>query len=440
MHKLMRRAFVLLIAVVMAAFTAISASAANFTSQADALNAMGLFRGSSSGSYNLDQPSTRAQAATMLVRLLGKEQDALSGNYSVPFTDIPSWADKYVGYLYSNGLIKGTSDTMFSPNVNCNVTMYTVFVLRSLGYSETNGDFTYTGALNFATELGLIDASMANKNTFLRDDMVAISYSALFQHPKGVDSETLLDKLVAANAVNADVASRYLDTYKTFKDYIKDTSSSTLTLPAQLQEAMTLQMSVAGQTLNATANKVTTIAKSGDGNIMKTETTTNMLGETVKSTSYFANGWVYEDSDQGKFKYQSPTPSLDSMLLSSEIGSFYMIDSISKSVTSNGTSYTIQLSADALYGLNSILSSFGSNMSSGITMQINSASLVVNLDANGKLSSENINMDFATNITENGQTIPMQMAVQATITVTATGDGVSVTLPSDLSSYQEILN
>lgn len=440
MQKKIKRAIVLLVAAVMATLTAISASAANYTSQADALNAMGLFRGSG-GSYNLDQPSTRAQAATMLVRLLGKEQDALSGNYPDPFNDVPSWADKYVGYLYANGLIKGTSDTTFSPNVDCDATMYTVFVLRSLGYSDTNGDFTYTGALDFATELGLIDASMANNNTFLRDDMVAISYSALFQHPKSDDSETLLDKLVAANAVSADVAGHYLDTFKTFKDYIKNTSSSTLTLPAQLQEAMTLQMNVAGQTLNGTANNVITIAKSGDSYIMKTETTTNMLGETDKSTSYYANGWVYIDSDQGKYKFQSPILSPDSILVSSEIDAFYLVDSISKSVTSDGTSYTIQFSADALNGLvNSMLSSFGSNFSSGDTMQINTMSLVVNLDASGKLSSENVYMDISTNITENGQTVSMQMAMQMTITVTATGDGVSVNLPSDLSSYQDMFN
>ena len=45
----------------------------------------------------------------MLTRLLGAEKTALAGNWKHPFTDVPQWADKYVGWLYQNGLTKGVS-------------------------------------------------------------------------------------------------------------------------------------------------------------------------------------------------------------------------------------------------------------------------------------------------------------------------------------------
>lgn len=51
---------------------------------------------------------TRSEAVTMLVRLLGRENEALSGKWETPFTDVPAWAEPYVGLAYENGLTTGT--------------------------------------------------------------------------------------------------------------------------------------------------------------------------------------------------------------------------------------------------------------------------------------------------------------------------------------------
>ena len=64
--------------------------------QAQMLYDIGLFRGTEKG-FELDKPMTRAEAAAMLTRLLGAEKTALSGTWKHPFTDVPQWADKYVG-------------------------------------------------------------------------------------------------------------------------------------------------------------------------------------------------------------------------------------------------------------------------------------------------------------------------------------------------------
>ena len=66
---------------------AVSAFAANFEHCADALFDLGLFRGTNNG-YELDREAMRSEAATMLVRLLGAEKEAMKLKYTAPFTDV----------------------------------------------------------------------------------------------------------------------------------------------------------------------------------------------------------------------------------------------------------------------------------------------------------------------------------------------------------------
>lgn len=58
--------------------------------------------------FELGRAMTRSEAVTMLVRLLGRENEALSGKWETPFTDVPAWAEPYVGLAYENGLTTGT--------------------------------------------------------------------------------------------------------------------------------------------------------------------------------------------------------------------------------------------------------------------------------------------------------------------------------------------
>ena len=70
---------------------------------------------------------TRAEASVMLTRLLGAEKTALAGNWKHPFTDVPQWADKYVGWLYQNGLTKGVSATLYGSQRNVTCDQYCIF-------------------------------------------------------------------------------------------------------------------------------------------------------------------------------------------------------------------------------------------------------------------------------------------------------------------------
>ena len=204
-----------------AAMLTASAFAANYTNCADSLHEMGLFQGTQSG-YDLDRTPTRAEAAVMLVRLLGKEAEAKALTYTAPFTDLKGWEKPYVQYLYSNGLANGTNRTTFNPTGKCTAQMYAVFLLRALGYSDT-ADFSYANAIETAREQGIYDTGIINVQNFLRDDAAAASYTVLSVSPKNSEG-TLLDQLVSENAITEANAKSYQNLFSTYAQYREATA------------------------------------------------------------------------------------------------------------------------------------------------------------------------------------------------------------------------
>jgi len=180
---------------------------------ADQLKALGLFLGTGTG-YALERAPTRDEAATMLVRLLGKEAQAKEENSAHPFTDVPEWADPYVGYLYANGLTKGVSAELFGSKDLCSLQMFCTFVLRALGYADTGeaADFTYDKAIEFALELPLFTEMifMLSDPQFTRAGCVFVMSMALQANVKGAET-TLLAKLVGEGAVDKEAADAYLE-------------------------------------------------------------------------------------------------------------------------------------------------------------------------------------------------------------------------------------
>ena len=206
---------------VAAAMLTASAFAANYTNCADSLHEMGLFQGTQNG-YDLDRTPTRAEAAVMLVRLLGKEAEAKALTYTAPFTDLKGWEKPYVQYLYSNGLANGTNRTTFNPTGKCTAQMYAVFLLRALGYSDT-ADFSYANAIETAREQGIYDTGIINVQNFLRDDAAAASYTVLSVSPKNSEG-TLLDQLVSENAITEADAKRYQSLFSSYAQYREATA------------------------------------------------------------------------------------------------------------------------------------------------------------------------------------------------------------------------
>ena len=117
----------------------------------------------------------------MLVRLLGREQEAKAGAWDLPFTDVPEWARPYVGYAYANGLTNGIGAGRFGSGQAVTADQYMTFLLRALGYSSET-DFAWNAAADYGAGLGL---KIADRKSFTRGQVAAVSAAALAQKQKG---------------------------------------------------------------------------------------------------------------------------------------------------------------------------------------------------------------------------------------------------------------
>lgn len=293
------------------ALLSLTSFAANYEHCADALFELGLFRGTDSG-YELEREATRAEAATMLVRLLGAEEEALSLSYSAPFNDVADWSKPYIQYLYEKELTKGTSETTFSGSDICTSQQYIVFLLRALGYSESKQDFRYEDALEFASDLHLCDKTiLKNTPSFKRDDLCALSYSALAVTPKTGEKD-LLTKLISSSAVKD--AKGYDKLFENYRSYI-DASDSlfkskryscvhTLTTTfvyenqTQISESKTVQSSAFNEDFPEKSKHVADLyLVSYEQGIKKLEKVGNI---------YYKDGVLYDNTSEYKNKREIP--------------------------------------------------------------------------------------------------------------------------------------
>lgn len=197
---------------------------------AEALHTLGLFNGignypDGSINYDLTQRPSREQAVTMLIRLLGKEKEALSRDWELPFTDVSVWAQPYVGYAYANGLTAGVSESRFGGSESVTAAQYLTFILRALGY-VSGEDFQWDLSWEKTDELGLTHGnySAANNNHFTRGGIAQLSLAAITATLKGSETR-LLDRLLDEQVISARAASNaglQPDRYRLFARQILD--------------------------------------------------------------------------------------------------------------------------------------------------------------------------------------------------------------------------
>ncbi|MBR4878900.1 MAG: S-layer homology domain-containing protein [Clostridia bacterium] len=161
---------------------------------------IGLFSGTGtkadgSPEFDLDRVPTRNEAVTMLVRLLGKDEEAKNGSWDIPFDDVAEWAKPYVGYAYAHGLTSGTSATTFGGTATITASQYLTFVLRALGY-DSSKDFAWDRAWELSDKIGMTDGRYKAGGNFVRGDVAIISRNALDTEQKD-SKQTLADKLIA---------------------------------------------------------------------------------------------------------------------------------------------------------------------------------------------------------------------------------------------------
>jgi len=169
----------------------IPASAEEINPYAAGLEILNIFKGTQNG-FELSRVPTRAEALAMIIRLIGKEQEALSSSYKNLFSDTV-WEEKYVSYGFHNSIIKGISENHFGGKEPTSLQQYLTMLLRVLGYSDTDGDFTYENAVSFASLV--FGEEVFDDQKFNREYMAKLSCFALNARIKN-SSITLGRKLV----------------------------------------------------------------------------------------------------------------------------------------------------------------------------------------------------------------------------------------------------
>ena len=135
----------------------------------------------------------------MLTRFLGLEEEALNAQgLLLPFTDVSDFYKPYVAFLYASGLTAGTGASTYSPSKPVTAQEYMTFMLRGLGYSDAEGDFSWDNALQKGVELGILtsaDLKYIQGRSFDRGVMTFVSAKVLVAATK--QGTPLYQKLIA---------------------------------------------------------------------------------------------------------------------------------------------------------------------------------------------------------------------------------------------------
>ncbi len=398
-----------------------SAYAADFTDCASRLEGMKLFKGTTSHDYELDRAPTRAEAAVMLVRLLGKEAEAQSLSYSAPFTDLDDWQKPYVQYLYDNKLTTGATKTTFKPAEKCTAQMYAAFLLRALGYAD--GDFQYADAVAFAHQMGLYSAVTVDIDNFLRDHVAATSYTALSVPPKGQDG-TLLDLLVSDGAVSGTDAKPYQDMFKMHENYCKDT--------ARMRELSAMSLE---HDLSVKTDKLSILSKETIDADLKaparrsvrsyTLTAPGAEDKPISTESYLADSTYYLFQNGIGTKRRLTDAQFKQMASDYYVVPIALVDDI----TLSDSTYTITYTNAGLSRLESVFDTLASAV--GGINNFEAVNLTVKQSVkDGLITSQQVDMEFKSE--------SFTGSASSVMTLKGTNGQVKLAAPSNLENYTEI--
>ena len=451
--------------VLLTAALCVTASASDFDSAAQELSAIGIFRGDSSG-FALDRSPTRSEAAIMLVRLYGAEEEAkaqyAAGEITHPFTDVSDTAAPYAAWLKTRGIVNGVSDTAFGSARPCTLQNYAAFLLRALGYQDKT-DFAYADAQDFALAQGILDLSSLS-GQFLRDDLAAMTYQALGTDLKD-GSTYLLDSLIQSGAVDAQAAKPITDKITAYRALTRSSVAASQGLDADVDAKMEMSLSLkgTGSTPMDMSQKVDAAVK---GNIkvvlgkdlqMAMELTMDLNAgeesETQKVEYWVRDGVMYVRS--GETAYQTSLGSqvdMESLMAlveqTSEKPSAVMlpfVDTITAKASGEDTVYTLTLN-DAFSGiidrvLDQVLTMVPAGLDMDMKFAVDTGAITYTVGKDGSLKDAAIQMNLTADVNAaqgaDSVTANLALNMDMTMTVKAMGGDVKITFP-DFSGFQTI--
>lgn len=197
-------------------FTDITASKYNWARPyIEKMYAAGIIKGVTETSYAPDSAVTRAQIITMIVRLLGLEQEAKGKQLPATFANaasVPQWAREYVAEAVEKGIISGKDLDDFRPVDDAKRYEVAVFAVKALGLGEeaqnrknVNLSFSDTYAIpldarayvEIAVEKGIVKG-FPEDNSFRPNDKITRVQAATLLH-------NLAKQVAAYNVISGEV-------------------------------------------------------------------------------------------------------------------------------------------------------------------------------------------------------------------------------------------
>lgn len=169
------------------------------------LSGMGIVSGYSDGAYHPNDVLTRAQFCKLAILLENKGDEAAVSGYRSLFSDLPAthWAVGYVNLAYSDGLVAGYGNGRFGPDDPVTCAQAVTVLLHVLGYQNDDiGPFWPEDYMSRAAKLGLTDGIGASAGQALtRGQAARLLLAALNQDT--ADGKTYLSTWAASTVTSA---------------------------------------------------------------------------------------------------------------------------------------------------------------------------------------------------------------------------------------------
>lgn len=426
------------------------------------LDQNGTVIGETDAALNWSHTAPTAETTTEAAKPV--EESTAAKDYVFPFTDMDNgyeWAKPYVAWLYNEGLTAGASATTFEPGSKCTAQQYTTFLMRALGYSDAaGGDFTYDKVIDFATEKGVVDMFNMDADDFMRDDLVAMSYTALSVAPKSGETD-LLTKLVSEEAVDADKAAPVQKTFEALRNFNEAYKAVAATTSADATADFTMNMKVEDLSVDA-SGKFSVQVKADPAKLEEMQMaltgaiTVNLPTEDGKTEKmevpmemYVKDGVAYTNAMGAKMKQdldlETALKGFDmQQMMGMTTMPLCMVDSISQ----DGNTYKMSYNTEAFNGLFTELFSQMTTQvelteemkAQGLTeemfklaLDLTKADIEVTFK-NGGLYDEKADMAMTMEMLGLKADVTMQMNMSAK----KVGDAVTVAYPADLDTYKTV--
>jgi len=164
------------------------------------LDAKNILSGYPDGTFGADKSITRAEMATVICRMIQKENEVLSMKNQQLFTDvnIEHWANGYITLASNEGIINGDGNGLFRPEDNVKYEEAIKMVICALDLEDevehNSLDWSY-GYIKIADAKGILANMKGSKNyDAKRSDIAVLIYNAILLNQPEVAS-SLPDKI-----------------------------------------------------------------------------------------------------------------------------------------------------------------------------------------------------------------------------------------------------